>query len=241
MFSTGKKKFLVSLHDVTPVMFERSQQLVEMIMKEVGTAFTMLVVPDFHHQGRLDKYPEFCAWLRDLNNSGVEIAQHGLYHLGGNEKFTLSGKLFTSGEGEFVALNRQEAKSRIETGFSILSDALGSKPVGFTAPAWLYSNETIQVLEELDFDWIEYRWAFQFSRNYNVTVPAIVFASRTPWKRICSRFWATTGPAVFSVNKHFRLALHVRDLPTLEEPVRRVLAGVTRHREVINCADLAHE
>lgn len=208
-------------------------------MKEVGTAFTMLVVPDFHHQGRLDKYPAFCSWLRDLSNSGVEIAQHGLYHLGGNEKFTLSGKLFTSGEGEFVALNQKEAKSRIETGFSILSDALGSKPVGFTAPAWLYSDDTIHALENFNFDWIEYRWAFHFSRNMNVTVPAIVFATRTPWKRLCSRFWALTGPSVFSFNRSFRLALHVRDLPTLAEPVRQLLADVSNRREVINCADLA--
>jgi predicted deacetylase len=65
------KKILVSLHDVTPVMFERSKALVSLIMQRAGANFTMLVVPDFHNSGRIDRFPDFCSWLREQDRAGV--------------------------------------------------------------------------------------------------------------------------------------------------------------------------
>ncbi len=99
------KKILVSLHDVSPVMFDRSRQLTEMIMQRTGVKFTMLVVPDFHCHARIDKFPEFCSWLRNLNEAGVEIAQHGLYHLDTDEKFSIEGKLSTIAGNRSLAAN----------------------------------------------------------------------------------------------------------------------------------------
>lgn len=235
------KKILVSLHDVTPVMFDRSRQLTDMIMRRTGADFTMLVVPDFHSQGRIDRHPEFCSWLRELNDAGVEIAQHGLYHLGGQEKFSLEGKLFTKGEGEFLSLSLDDARVRIEEGYKIMSDTLGEPPSGFTAPAWLYSSGTREALKGFPFRWIEYRWAIQSADGNRRTIPAVVFATRTLWKRLCSVFWSSVGPVAFSGSAVFRLALHVRDLPSLEKSVERTLAGSTRGRACITCADLAQQ
>ncbi len=235
------KKVLVSLHDVTPVMFNRSRQLTDMIMKRTGSNFTMLVVPDFHSHGRIDKHPEFCSWLRGLNEAGVEIAQHGLYHLDMNEKFSIEGKLFTKGEGEFLSLSQDEARVRIAEGYKIMSDVLGEAPSGFTAPAWLYSQGTTQALKEFPFKWIEYRWFIQFPDETRMRIPPVVFATRTLWKRMCSVFWASTGPVAFSMNSTFRLALHVRDLPALEKPVEKVLYRTSLSRTCITCADLAQK
>lgn len=235
------KKLLVSLHDVTPVMFERSRRLTDMIMKRTGPDFTMLVVPDFHSSGRIDRHREFCSWLRELKDAGVEIAQHGLYHLDTSEKFSLKGKLFTKGEGEFLSLAEDEARARIEDGYKIMSDALGESPSGFTAPAWLYSHGTREALKGFPFKWIEYRWAVQYSGGAMRSIPAVVFATRTKWKRLCSVFWSVTGPLAFSGSRTFRLALHVRDLPSLENSIYRTLSRSTRGRTCMTCADLAQE
>ncbi len=232
------KKILVSLHDVTPVMFDRSRRLTEMIMKRTGTDFTMLVVPDFHSKGRIDKYPDFCSWLRELNDAGVEIAQHGLHHLDVKEKFSIEGKLFTKGEGEFLSLSSTEAGLRIEEGYRIMTDVLGEPPSGFTAPAWLYSNGTREALKDFPFKWVEYRWAIEFANASRQTIPAVVFATRTPWKRLCSILWACSGPVLFSGNGVYRLALHVRDIPFLEKPLERVLERSTHGRTCFSCAGL---
>lgn len=212
-----------------------------MIMKRTGSNFTMLVVPDYHSKGRIDRHPEFCSWLRGLNDAGVEIAQHGLYHLDSQEKFSLKGRFFTKGEGEFLSLSRGDAKERIEEGCKIMSDVLGGTPAGFTAPAWLYSIGTRKALKGFPFKWIEYRWAIQYADGVKYTVPAVVFATRTLWKRLCSVFWSSAGPVAFSGNSIFRLALHVRDLPDLEKPVVRALNSSTGGRTCIRCADLAQE
>jgi predicted deacetylase len=119
-----------------------------------------------------------------------------------------------------------------------MSDVLGKPPSGFTAPAWMYSKGTREVLKQFPFEWIENRWSIEFPDRDNYTVPAVVFASRTPWKRLCSRFWSAAGPAVFSGGRVFRLALHVKDLPALQKSVERALSNSTRHRTCVRCADL---
>ncbi len=231
------KKVLVSLHDVTPVMFERSKALVGLIMQRTGANFTMLVVPDYHNTGRIDRFPDFCSWLRELSSAGVEIAQHGLYHLGDSGRFSIEGSFLTKGEGEFLQLEAAEAENRIDEGYRIMSDVLGRPPSGFTAPAWIYSRGTREALKQYPFKWIENRWSIEFSGTERLTVPAVVFASRTSWKRLCSKFWASAGPAVFSRENVFRLALHVKDLPALRKPVERALKSSTRHRTCVRCAD----
>ncbi len=233
------KKILVSLHDVTPAMFDRSRQLTDMIMKRTGSDFTMLVVPDFHTESRIDRYPEFCSWLRELNDAGVEIAQHGLYHLDTQEKFSMEGKLFTKGEGEFLSLSMEDAGARIEEGYRIMSDVLGEPPSGFTAPAWLYSKGTREALKGFPFKWVEYRWAVEYASGVRETIPAVVFATRTMWKRACSVFWSSAGPALFYGSNVYRLALHVRDLPSLEKQVGKALDRSIANRISITCADLA--
>jgi predicted deacetylase len=234
-----KRTLLVSLHDVTPLMFDRSKRISDLIIERIGTDFTMLVVPDFHSLGRIDKYPGFCTWLRELKSAGVEIAQHGLQHLCTTEQFSLKGKLFTKGEGEFVSLSRQEACLRIAAGFEMLSDVLGEPPSGFTAPAWLYSSGTRDALKEFSFKWIEYRCSIDYSDGTRCTAPAVVFASRTSWKRLCSVVWSSLGPAVFSGRKVFRLALHVRDLPLLEKPVVQSLEKSSASRASLTYAGFA--
>lgn len=233
------RKLIVSLHDVTPALEDRSRRMVDRIMKSVGSRFTLLVVPDYHSKGRLDRFPEFCAWLRELQGIGVEIAQHGYTHLDFSHGRTLSGRFLTDGEGEFSACGRQEAESRVAEGLSILSDALGMQPSGFTAPAWLYSRGTLEALRSFPFRWLEHRPFIDCGGGTREFAPVIVFASRTRWKRTCSGVWSAVAPLLFSTFPEIRVALHVRDFPLLEREVSGVLEKVCPGRAARTCGELA--
>lgn len=224
------RKLLVSLHDVTPVLEDVSRRMVDIIVETAGVNFTMLVVPDYHSGGRLDKYPGFCSWLRELDGMGVEIAQHGLTHKGQTPRGSLAGRMLTHGEGEFLSADRTQAEELIKTGFAILSDAMGRKPAGFTAPAWLYSRGTEEALRTFPFSWVEHRCFVDYYRLGRKSAPVIVFASRTPWKRLCSRIWSGTGPLFFHPAGTLRVALHVKDFPKLSGAADRTLVLARRGR-----------
>lgn len=50
---------------------------------------------------------------------------------------------------EFVAtLNEQQQRDVMGKSIKVLTDFLGKKPRGWTAPAWATSKETIKILEE---------------------------------------------------------------------------------------------
>ncbi|HOP26266.1 MAG TPA: polysaccharide deacetylase family protein [Candidatus Sabulitectum sp.] len=221
----------VSLHDVTPVLEKRSRRLVDIAMEYAGTSFTVLLVPDFHSRGRLDRFPQFCTWLRELRDMGVEFALHGCTHLGG-------GRFLTSGEGEFLGMSAKEAAKRVSEGKAIFQDAMGEEPSGFTAPAWIYSAGTMEALGGYPFQWVETRSSLRFSTGKRERSPVVVFASRTPWKRFCSGSWAVLAPVALMPFPVVRAALHTRDLPGLERPVKRLLARTTRHRETAPCGEL---
>lgn len=234
------KKLIVSLHDVTPVLADRSKRITDIIMEKTGSSFTMLVVPDYHSKGRLDRYPEFCSWLRELQDLGVEIGQHGLTHLDYSARSPLPGRLFTDGEGEFLSSSASDAEERIRTGSDILSNAIGREPSGFTAPAWLYSRGTVEALRSFSYEWIEYRSFVNFSADGRMRSPVIVFASRTPWKRFCSCVWSGTAPLLLGKVPTLRVAFHVKDLPGLEKQVMDTVEKAAAGRVCLRCGEMAH-
>ena len=234
------KELLVSLHDVTPAMEDRSRRAADIIMERTGPRFTMLVVPDFHSRGGLTLSGGFSSWLREMQALGVEIAQHGFTHMDPSGGRTLSARLLTRGEGEFSSLKAAEAAERIGAGLRIMADALGRPPAGFTAPAWLYGRGTMEALRSFPFEWIEHRSFIDLGKNGTRRAPVMVFASRTLWKRAVSRLWSRAAPAVFGSFPLVRLAVHVRDLPDLETQVAGVMDRCTRGRKCIRCGELAH-
>ena len=56
---------MASIHDVTPYHLDRLERLVPLIEEVVGKGkFALLVVPDFHREGRLDADSAFARRLR---------------------------------------------------------------------------------------------------------------------------------------------------------------------------------
>src|SRR5262245_55440472 len=71
---------IVSLHDVAPC----TQQVTSTIISELSAhgveVCSILVVPDYHHQGLFARQREFVTWLRGLEADGHEIVIHGYFH-----------------------------------------------------------------------------------------------------------------------------------------------------------------
>src|SRR5437879_10150965 len=76
----AQNRTVVSLHDIAP----SSQVVAEKIISELthrGVRMcSLLVVPDYHHQGAAMKDRQFALWLRDLESAGHEIVIHGYFH-----------------------------------------------------------------------------------------------------------------------------------------------------------------
>src|SRR4030095_15923997 len=148
---------IVSLHDVAPC----SQQITSTMISELRAhgvrVCSILVVPDYHHEGPFAKHREFVHWLLDLAAEGHEFVIHGYLHERPPQtKETLRDKFMTSfytqNEGEFYDLSYEEALRRITTARDEFR-ALGLKPRGFIAPAWLLGNEAEQAVRDAELEY----------------------------------------------------------------------------------------
>lgn len=72
----------------------------------------------------------FPKQIRKIVDAGHEIGLHGYTH-------------------EFVStLDEQQQRDVLEKSISALTDLVGKRPRGWTAPAWSTSRETVRLLEE---------------------------------------------------------------------------------------------
>lgn len=81
----------------------------------------------------IESFPEICG---DLWDRGHEIQHHGWSHRSPNE--------FQSREAE---------KADIERGIESIVDLTGRSPTGYRTPDGHFSEHTIDILEELGFEW----------------------------------------------------------------------------------------
>src|SRR5207249_8856997 len=143
--SVSRDFLVVSLHDVAPSTQATHEKIISELARCGVRSFSLLVVPDYHHQGRSMEDRQFVSWLRDLEAAGNEIVIHGYFHERQRRARQSSLKKFvtqfyTQGEGEFYDLGYDEAFRRIKSGRDEFRNA-GLKPRGFVAPAWLLSSE----------------------------------------------------------------------------------------------------
>ena len=123
---------VVSVHDVAPC----TQQITSTIISELSThgvrVCSILVVPDYHHEGLFARHREFVTWLRMLEADGHEVVIHGYFHERSPQtRETLRDKFvtrfYTQNEGEFYDLGYEEALRRITTARDEFR-AVGLKP-----------------------------------------------------------------------------------------------------------------
>src|SRR6516164_4482279 len=207
---------VVSLHDVAPC----TQQITNTIISELGAhgvrVCSILVVPDYHHEGPFAKHREFVTWLRTLEADGHEIVIHGYFHERPPQtKETLGDKFvtrfYTRNEGEFYDLNYEEALRRITTARDEFR-ALGLKPRGFIAPAWLLGNEAERAVRDAEMEYTTRLRTVCDLRSGNV-FPArtLVYSVHNSWRRSLSRSWNAASFPFLKGTSLLRISIHPSD------------------------------
>lgn len=208
-------KLLSAIHDVSPAFAKESRTLWnECLQRDLVPA--LFVVPNWHGEWPIGNHPKFVDWLRHCARKGAEIFVHGDRHdeEGTTRQWQHHLRAFgrTANEGEFLALGRDETRRRIRHGLDVLRD-MGIGPVGFVAPAWLYSPEARRAVGELGLAISEddgaiylHRWAARLPS------PVIRWSARTIARAIASTHVARAMTWLYRKHWLVRIALHPTDL-----------------------------
>ncbi|MEO6094982.1 MAG: DUF2334 domain-containing protein, partial [Fibrobacteria bacterium] len=251
------RKLVISLHDASPFHLQRLRKA-EAVFRETGVAkITYLLVPEYHGGHPSAASPEFIAWCRGHREFQVDWHLHGYHHLEAlptaDERPALEGiaretksvfsgaaadafkrKFLTAGEGEFMSLDADSQRAKLEAGREAFRRCLDSDPEGFVAPAWLFNAALQPVLKEMGFRFTEdHRRIYDLRLGARLDSPVITWATRTLLRKygslavcpILARLWASE-PVL-------RVAMHPFDFDyaSTVASIRGVLRFVMRDRE----------
>ncbi len=214
--SVSRNFFVVSLHDVAPSTREITEKILGEL-KQIGVrSCSLLVVPDYHHQGVATEDREFVSWLRNLEAAGHEIVLHGYFHertRRRNESMRdkLLTRVYTQDEGEFYDIDYAEALRRINAGRDQLRMS-GLNPVGFVAPAWLLSKEAERAARDAEMEYTTgLRTVRDLRSGENFATRSIVYSVRNHWRRVVSCRWNATLFRLLRGNPLLRISIHPPD------------------------------
>jgi uncharacterized protein len=223
---------VVSLHDVAP----STQQIANTIISELANrgvrVSSLLVVPDYHHEGLFTKDRQFVSWLRGLEADGHEIVIHGYFHERPRRgKETLRDQFltqfYTQNEGEFYDLTYDEALRRIVAARDEFR-AHGLKPRGFVAPAWLLNEEAERAVRDAQMEYTTRLRTVCDLRSGNV-FPArtLVYSVRNTWRRGISRARNATLFRFLQGTSLLRISIHPPDYshPAIWKQITRLIEG----------------
>ena len=206
-------ELLITIHDVTPANSARVELLWRMCESR-GVVPGLLVVPDWHGEVAMESDTLFGDWVRARASDGAEIFLHGERHdeVGLPRSFGDEIRAFgkTNKEGEFLTLDYQAARARIDRGVVRLR-AMRLDPVGFVPPAWLAKPATHAAVRDAGLAVSEDDGAV-YIRGRAVRSPVVRWSGRGAVRAYGSvlferaRWWMQRGEAVM------RIALHPGDL-----------------------------
>jgi predicted deacetylase len=210
-----------------------------------------LYVPDFHGGGPAHADARFADWCRAPRPYRVEWFLHGYFHqeqerdrraqpVAPADWFRRA--LLTDGEGEFLALRGRALEARVQAGLQSMARAVGSLPVGFVAPAWLYHDDLLPVLQRLGMRFTESHFhVFDLQTQEAIAAPVITWASRSGVHRLGSRVCASVESRLWRRRPVVRVALHPGDFdhPGIVASIARTIEALQSGRRVIGCQVLA--
>ena len=214
--AVAKQPLVVSLHDVAPCTRAASEKILRELARHHVDVCSLLVVPNYHRQGAATADRDFVRWLRDLEADGHEIVIHGYFHerasRGGETlKDRLVTRAYTAGEGEFYDLGYAEAVERITRARDEFI-AVGLKPRGFIAPAWLLSAEGERAAREAEMEYTtRLTNVVDLRTGEKVRSRSMVYSVRSGWRRSVSRGWNRGLFLLQSESPLVRLGIHPPD------------------------------
>lgn len=207
---------VVSLHDVAP----STQEIVSAIAKELARhgvrVCSILVVPDYHHQGLFSQRAEFVRWLRGLEADGNEIVIHGFFHERQPQPDeTLRDKVltrfYTRNEGEFYDLSYEEALGRVTTALNEFHGC-GLKPHGFVAPAWLLGDQAERAIRDAELEYTtRLRNVCDLRSGEVFSASTLVYSVHSGWRRALSRTWNAALFRLMRTRTLLRVSIHPAD------------------------------
>jgi hypothetical protein len=206
----------ISLHDVAPATLPECRRALQLLDARLLGPVALLVVPDYHGLGRVDRDRPFRAFIDARLERGDEVVLHGWRHLDEGPPCRRLGewierRVRTDSEGEFACMEEEQATLRLLRGLAVLRSA-GWQPHGFVAPAWLFSEGTYAALESLGFAYTCTRdTLLPLHGEPSMAAPSLVCSARSRWRRIASSAWNRARRARLVHARVLRAALHPAD------------------------------
>jgi predicted deacetylase len=232
MESAAPKSLIVSLHDAHPGSHAAIAEQVAFLAKYDITRSSILVVPEFHHEGLLTKDTAFCDTVSGWQSAGHEIVLHGYFHdRKESPRENLSTlfwtRLYTNQEAEFLDLPPETARDRLNKGRALF-DSLGWRATGFVAPAWLMASGLTNLLAEMGFAYTtRVSEIIPLLPGVNRLIPSqsLCYSTRAGWRRFASGIWNKHLYGRLRDTNLVRLSLHPRDLefPLMRRQIDQIL------------------
>lgn len=206
----------VVLHDVTPASWPAYRDFIGAVDAMGRVPLTLLVVPDFHHQLHLDRFPDFRNAIEQRIARGDEVVLHGYYHnddspLHRNPVDLFMRRIYTH-EGEFYNLDEMQAMEHLEWGLELFSRYHWSV-AGFVAPAWLMSKGTQAALRRSPLRYTsDLSGLIRLPEWQRLDTPTLVWSSRSAWRRLASCHWNRLRLTQSLSSPLLRLGLHPMDM-----------------------------
>jgi predicted deacetylase len=206
----------IALHDVAPATWPQCSRLLTMLRELGDPPLTLLVVPDYHGGGRIDRSREFVRAVEQRIGRGDELALHGYDHLDHapaprTPAAWLRRRVLTASEGEFSELACAEARTRIDRGLEIF-ERLGWQADGFVAPAWLASAGTRAALRQFSLRYTStHTQLIDLRHDRHHRAPCLTASPRSAWRRRASQLWLATTEILTAQSPLIRIGLHPAD------------------------------
>jgi predicted deacetylase len=226
------KSLIVSLHDAHPGSHAQIAEQVAFLATYGVTRSSILVVPEFHHEGSVERDPGFCEAVSGWQAAGHELVLHGFFHdrresPRENLATLFWTRLYTNREAEFLDLPRETAGLRLEKGRALF-EKLGWRSTGFVAPAWLMAEGLTNLLAEM---------GFRYTTRVGEIIPllpgvnrvkssqSLCYSTRAGWRRFASGVWNKYLYGRLRETDLVRLSLHPRDLefPLMRRQIDQIL------------------
>lgn len=236
----------VSIHDVAPATWLQCERLLRAVRSVADIPVSLLVVPAYHRQ-RHACNRRFERALEYRLARGDELVLHGYTHLDEAPRAQgwrdgLVREVYTRREGEFYAIDSDEARRRLQLGRDWFAQR-GWPVEGFVAPAWLMGKGGWQALADFPFTYTTTLRHFHLLRNDSVLrSQSLVYTVRSPWRRQMSRGWNTLLSRSLQDNPLLRISLHPIDTsyPDIVRHFYRMIEAALEGRRAMTKAAFAN-